>query len=503
MSDTIKISFDAPPTVARFMESTALFRLIAGPVGSGKTTGCIFELLRRAIEQAKAPDGLRYTRFAIVRQTLKQLKDTVLKDIVSWLKGLVSYKVSDNTIYVSFGDVRSEWLLIPLDDPDDQRRLLSMQLTGAWLSEAIEMSTEIIPAVIGRCGRYPSAALGGCTWYGVIADTNMPTEGTAWHKLMAVETPPHFHIFVQPGGMSAEAENLDWLLQSEETLKLPVGHPDRLAQGRKYYAMQIQANLHQPAWIQRYVHAQYGDDPSGSAVHRETFNRAFHTVKLTEEMKAEGARFALEPVAGYPLIVLQDFGRNPCALICQSDHKGRGLVLEEIVSEDMGLELHITKHLLPTLNKERFIGRPFYVVGDPAGNAKSSTFEETSFDTLKSHGLRAFPAPTNDPDKRIAAVDSMLLQQRDGKAALLIDADMCPKLVLAMASLYRYAKRRNGQLAPRPEKLHPWSDVADCLQYFCLAIQGGFHQYASNRIQRGAQVLSQGPRPRMPARAWT
>src|SRR5688572_25044253 len=125
---SVDIKFDAPRTVASFMQSEAFFRLIAGPVGSGKTTGCIMELLRRACEQERGVDGLRRTRFAIVRQTLKQLKDTVLKDIEEWLRGIVSYKVSDQTVYVHFGDVRSEWLLIPLDDPEDQRRLLSMQL---------------------------------------------------------------------------------------------------------------------------------------------------------------------------------------------------------------------------------------------------------------------------------------------------------------------------------------------------------------------------------------
>ena len=75
------INYNAPPTCGRFMQSKAFGRLLAGPVGSGKTTACIFELLRRACEQAPSHDGKRYTRFAIVRQTLKQLKDTVLKDI--------------------------------------------------------------------------------------------------------------------------------------------------------------------------------------------------------------------------------------------------------------------------------------------------------------------------------------------------------------------------------------------------------------------------------------
>src|SRR6185369_16959662 len=78
------ISYTAPPTCAAFMKSEAFGRLVAGPVGSGKTTACVIELLRRAINQDKGQDGLRYTRFAIVRQTLKQLKDTVLKDCQSW-----------------------------------------------------------------------------------------------------------------------------------------------------------------------------------------------------------------------------------------------------------------------------------------------------------------------------------------------------------------------------------------------------------------------------------
>jgi hypothetical protein len=487
----IDVRFDAPPTVGRFMDSTAFFRLIAGPVGSGKTTGCIFELLKRSIQQERSPDGIRHTRWAIVRQTLKQLKDTVLKDIETWLSGLVHYKVSDNTIYVSFGDVRSEWLLIPLDDPDDQRRLLSMQLTGAWMSEAIEMSTEIIPAILGRCGRYPGMGLKPVhidnskwpTWFGAIADTNMPEEGTDWHKLME-EPPPDWQIFRQPGGRSADAENIH-----------------NLPGGREYY--ERQARGHSPEWIKRYIDAEYGTDPSGSAVHRETFRRHFHTVKLSPAEVAQGKRWALEPSSGYPLIIVQDFGRNPCALICQPDHKGRALVLEEIVSEDMGLQMHIQQRLLPTLNKERYINRPFYVIGDPAGTAKNTTFEETSFDTLKSHGLRAFPAPTNDPDKRIAAVDNLLLQQRDGGAALLIDADLCPKLVLAMSGRYRFAKRKNGQLSPRPEKLHPWSDLADDLQYFCLVVQGGFHQYIANRIQRAVPRVQDAQRSTISPRAWT
>jgi hypothetical protein len=42
----------------------------------------------------------------------------------------------------------------------NQRRLLSMQITGAWISEAIEMDVGLVDALAGRLGRYPSAQLG-------------------------------------------------------------------------------------------------------------------------------------------------------------------------------------------------------------------------------------------------------------------------------------------------------------------------------------------------------
>jgi hypothetical protein len=141
----------------------------------------VIELLRRAMEQSKAKDGYRYTRFAIVRQTLKQLKDTVLKDCQK-LAGRAR-PVEGVRQHVPRGVRRcpSEWVFIPLEDAEDQARLLSMQLTGAWLSECIEMDLDVLGPISGRLGRYPSGAQGTVPGIGFIADTNFPTEMTPWH----------------------------------------------------------------------------------------------------------------------------------------------------------------------------------------------------------------------------------------------------------------------------------------------------------------------------------
>ena len=77
---------------------------------------------------------------------------TVLLDILTWLRPIAHYKVSDQLIIIRVNDIYSEWFMIPLEDPEDQRRLLSMQLTGAWLSEAIEISPDLVDAIAGRCG---------------------------------------------------------------------------------------------------------------------------------------------------------------------------------------------------------------------------------------------------------------------------------------------------------------------------------------------------------------
>lgn len=470
------------------MKSNCFGRIIAGPVGSGKTTACLFELFRRACEQASAPDGIRYTRFAIVRQTLKQLKDTVLKDIVAWLRGVAEFKVSENTIYITIGDVRSEWLLIPLETPEDQRRLLSMQLTGAWMSEAIEMDVAIISPLAGRLGRYPSGNLGSPTWMGWVADTNMPTESSDWHKLMTAP-PPDVQVFIQPGGMEDNAENLEYLVQTDKTAKLDVAKPaeleQRRIQGRTYYERFIRSNS--PDWCKRYVHAQYGDDPSGTAVYKDSFKRSFHVVK------------DLEPVSAFPLIIGQDFGRDPCAVICQLDHKGRLLVLEEVIAEDIGLELHIDRSLRPALSNARYLGKSVAVVGDPAGRAKNSHYEETSFDLLKRAGFIAFPAPTNDIDPRIRAIDTFLLGQRDGGGAMLIDEDRCPTIIRALSGGYRYARTRNGMRKPLPDK-NEYSHVIDALQYACLAANGGMVGAIAQRL---AGMRFTRPREKLSAAAWT
>jgi hypothetical protein len=485
MSD---LEYTAPPTCARFMKSEAFGRLIAGPVGSGKTTAAVIELLRRSMAQTPAKDGYRYTRHAIVRQTLKQLKDTVLKDCQAWLKGLGYWKVSENTYHVEFDNVRSEWIFIPLEDAADQARLLSMQLTGAWLSECIEMDLDVVGPISGRLGRYPSGPQGTPTWHGLIADTNMPTEMTPWYNFM-VDPPLNFSIFKQPSGLSLEAENLNYLVQDEKSILLPIDHPARLAQGRKYYERFVETFGEDSDWVRRYVKAEYGDDPSGAAVFRASFRSDFHIVDQT----------LLIP--GYPILVGQDFGRNPWSLICQMDHLGRLIVHEEVAGTNTGLEKHVEQSLRPRLYSDKYLGYRVAMVGDPSGIAKGNVSEESCFDALARLGLPAFPAPTNDIEPRLRAVETLLGRQTNGGPSLMISRTGCPMLCRAMGGGYRFTKMKTGALRTVPEKndKEGFSHVVDDLQYVALVVHGGVVPEITRRLR--PRTKNKGPK--VTAAGWT
>ena len=83
--------------------SKDFYQFTVGPLGSTKTTNYIMKMLSIAANQTPGHDGLRRTRFAISRQTLQQIKTTVLKDIEYWLAPIIKYKVSDSVIQIRQG----------------------------------------------------------------------------------------------------------------------------------------------------------------------------------------------------------------------------------------------------------------------------------------------------------------------------------------------------------------------------------------------------------------
>src|SRR5258708_14770478 len=215
----VVIRFDSAahtPTVDKMLGSDAFVRCIRGPFGSGKTSGCVFELARRACQQRPGPDGVRRTRFVAVRNSYRELKDTTRKTFENWVPAGAAghwvesdFKFMLKVPHLQGGPVESEILFRALDRPGDIAKVLSLELTGAYVNEAREVPKVIFDGLQGRVGRYPAVKDGGCTWSGVWMDTNPWPVGHWGHDLFEGEKrPADFELYVQPSGLSAEAENL-------------------------------------------------------------------------------------------------------------------------------------------------------------------------------------------------------------------------------------------------------------------------------------------------------
>lgn len=243
------ITYTPPATMRRFMRSDAFVRACIGPIGSGKSSACIVEIPRRAAQQAPGSDGIRRTRFAVIRNTRPQLQDTTRRTFEQWIppeRGTWNEQDFTFTLEGPLSDgtrLHCEVLFRALDRPQDVRKVLSLELTGAYINEAREIPKEVVDGLQGRVGRYPSKAQGGATWFGIWMDSNPWHTGHWGYELFSKQRPADFALFEQPSGLGADAENLE---------NLPPGYYERLRSGKD------------AEWIAEYLRGEYPRADKGS-----------------------------------------------------------------------------------------------------------------------------------------------------------------------------------------------------------------------------------------------
>ena len=444
-----EINFEVIESLDDFFYSQKFISLAVGPVGSTKTTAGIMKILHHAALMAPCKDGVRRSRAIWVRNTREQLRDTSIPDFLKWIPdGVMGYFLKTEYKFVlKVGNIECEVLFRGLDDANDVRRLLSLQASFFVFDEFREIHPDIYNAAQGRVGRYPDKMMNGvgCKTDDGQANmhlwgmTNPPDMDTFWETLLT-EPPENVHVTIQPSGLAPEA---DW------TQFLPDDYYDNLAHGKT------------EDWIDVYIHAQFGRSLSGQPVFR-SFDRTVHSSK--EELKPM--------FTDSPLLIGVDAGLTPAAVVGTVAHDGRLIVYDSLISEGMGALRFVRERLKPLL-ANKYPGRRAIVIIDPAAFQRAQTDERTVADIYKTEGFSIRPARTNSIAARIAAVETSLTRVVDGKYGFMVCSVAASSLVQALAGKYRYKINNKGARDEKPEKSHPWSDVADAFQYLCLHADGG------------------------------
>lgn len=447
------LKYTASATVSKFMRSEAFFRAICGPVGSGKSVGCVIEVFRQAMSMPAGKDGIRRSRFVVVRNTRQQLKDTTLRTWTDWIKPGVfgRWKESEMIFELRIKDVEADIMFRPLDSPEDIQRVLSMECSAAWINEAREIPLEILQAIMSRVGRYPKREDVPEYRSFVIADTNPPEIDGIWYKILEkipLEEDDENSImevdtFHQPSGTSLEAENTAYLRRN---------YYEDLARGKS------------KAWVDTYVHGLYSPSLSGKPVYLTSFRVDKHVSKKPLRADPE-----------LPVVIGFDTGLTPAAAFMQMGLDGRVRILREASVFDMGMKRFAMNYLRPII-KNFFPANPLIFIGDPAGSRRADSDESSAFKVLKElfdkDDVVVKAAATNNPDVRIQALEQIMCQYPDGEPLLQVDPS-CKRLIEGLRSKYRYPKIKiSGAYSDKPEK-NDWGHLVEAAQYSSLFLMSG------------------------------
>jgi hypothetical protein len=455
-------------TLEMFLVDRSPVCFIQGPVRSGKTTTAIQKLMLNALHHQQPVKGVRRRKTIVVRNTYKQLIDTVIPSVreimpeATW--GPINVSGRPRRM-IRMPGLEWEWLFYAADKPEDVQDFKSLEASDIWASEYRYLPREIMSVLVERKGQFPNKAAGGCQVPQLIGETNAPMEGH-WSSVMSGQEP-------MPSGLSEDDRRAlmlppGWKFFIQPPGVIEVREGDRIVGYTQNPVAENVSNLNDPRYYENALGIKSAEEVRTELMNRPGRQRVGKSVWPTFKRDVHVAKSVLPPVAGHPIIVGQDFGRTPATVFTQCVF-GQWRVIGECWGEGMGARRYAQEALKPYM-AEAFPGAVFSLYGDPAGENMAEADDISPFLMFRAAGLRMLPAPTNDPAVRTGAVEAVLGRMVDGAPGFLVSPN-CGRLIAAMDGgyIYRRLAVSGERYGDAPDKNHH-SHIADALQY---AIVGG------------------------------
>ncbi len=491
------LKYNCGPVALKFhADIRSRVKFLIGVFGTGKTTSAGYDMVMLQSKRIK-PDreGIRRSRFAIVRNTIPMLKDTVIKTFLDWYPPSIFgvYKETQRIYLMKIEDREIEIMFRGLDDDKDVRNLLSLELTGAWIEEAREIGNSVFKGVLGRTKRFPSQKIydkSDPRYYLSLKDW-VQFERDGWRgfdpdryrhlvdeeKFTPYLTPPQTEL------TSNYPDREHWLYR--DFVANPIDGYAIYEQGQAenahnlspdYYSDLEKDYADRPDLLQTLVRGEWGVTIRGQQVYPE-FDRRIHV-----------SPYSLLPERKVQIIVGWDnTGLHPAISLSYINNIGQWCVFKEFTFFDEGIT-SATETLILWCDANLPEGCTYRHIGDPAGkNRDSNKKSPADYISGKARdynrvitiedGIQTFKIRRESVANRLGYVELDKKGNVIGKKPRMINQDdpaflvdpSCVRLIDGFEGGYAFPERgHSGTYADAPDKTGAgakYTDIQDSLQY--------------------------------------
>jgi hypothetical protein len=392
--------------------------------------------------------------------------------------------------------VEAEVIFLAVDRPDDVKKLRGMQLTGVWFNELrFVTDSSIVAEALSRCNRYP--APGWSPWFGGLADSN------SWDEDHWIE---QFATGFLDEELSQQLGNWKFFIQPPAVIKTTATDPEGYkSMSGGYWRVNPNAeniNILKPGYYANQIAGGKDDFIRVNLANELGYSLAGKPVHPEYSEEVHRAAENYKPTPAMPIYVGMDFGMTAAACYLQKDLLGTWHAFDEIVLEDGGLPTLARCIKYKNAEIASQMGVPeasirFVYIGDPAGDGRSETDEQTAFAILRGEGIVAMPARTNDTTIRRDALTRVLTRLNGFKAS-----PKCKVLRKGLASGFIYKRLKVSGMEvyrEKPDK-NKFSHIVEACEYGLM--NAGEHAVINSSFAQSPAGQRMN-RPITPAAQWS